>query len=392
MSDEALPEKFGRFRVVDVLGRGAMGVVYRAEDSALGRTVAIKTIALTGAVHERDIHEARFLQEARAAGGIGHPAIITIYDVGREGDTAFIAMELLEGNELRELIRWGTLSPAQAVGIAAAVAEGLAKAHERGVVHRDIKPGNIMLLKDGRVKVMDFGIARLMENAVKTQTGTLLGSPQYMSPEQVAGGGVDHRSDIFSLGVVLYEMLTGAKPFAGEDVTQLLFSIANMPAKPPRHLQPALPPVMDYIVARALKKIPEERYQSAAEQAQDLRESLAEVAASEVAARARSDEGVRTVPNTPAAPRVAPAQVAPQPARPLALSEEQVELRPSPRFDCVEALARLAVLPADASETTSRAGWTVPVAKAKKRLDPTRAKVIAAYAIAAFIALAIILL
>jgi serine/threonine-protein kinase len=388
---EALPEKFGRFRVLDELGRGAMGVVYRAEDAALARTVAIKTIALTGAPHERDMHEARFLQEARAAGGVGHPSIVTIYDVGREGDTAFIAMELLEGHELRELIRWGTLTGAQAIDIAAAVADGLAHAHERGVVHRDIKPGNIMLLKDGRVKLMDFGIARLSENAVKTQTGTLLGSPQYMSPEQIGGQGMDHRSDIFSLGVVLYEMLTGARPFAGEDVTALLFSIANMPAKPPRHLKPSLPPVLDHIVARALKKVPADRYQSAAELACDLRACREEVVAADTVARSESDDGVRTVPNAPPAPHDAPER-APAGAVPLSLSDDQVELRPSPRFDSVEGLARLAVLPADASGTQSREGWTMPVPRMKRRMEPLRVRILAAYGLAALAAVAIILL
>ena len=182
MSEAPLPEKFGRFRVLEELGRGAMGVVYRAHDSALGRTVAIKTIALTGSSKERDTHEKRFLQEARAAGSLSHPAIITIYDVGREGDTAFIAMELLEGRDLRDLIRDVSLVPSKSVAIAAQVAEALAYAHERGIVHRDVKPGNIMVLADGRVKIMDFGIARLHEPTVKTQTGVLLGSPQYMAP------------------------------------------------------------------------------------------------------------------------------------------------------------------------------------------------------------------
>ena len=338
-----------------------MGVVYRAEDSALGRTVAIKTIALTGAAHERDVHEARFLQEARAAGGIGHPAIITIYDVGREGDIAFIAMELLEGNELRDLIRWGTLTPSQAVGIAATVAEGLAYAHERGVVHRDIKPGNIMLLKDGRVKLMDFGIARLVENAVKTQTGTLLGSPQYMSPEQIAGrrAGPSLGHLLARRGALRDAHRRQALRRRGRDRSS---SSRSPTCRPSRRAtsRPTLPPVIDYIVARALKKMPDERYQSAAELAKDLRESLEEVKACEAAARGQADAGVVTVPNTPAAPQLAAAQGAPQPSRPLALSDEQVELRPSPRFDSVEALARLAVLPADATETQSRAGWTVP--------------------------------
>ncbi len=391
MSGE-LPQKLGRFRVVAVLGRGAMGVVYRAEDSALGRTVAIKTIALAGAPHERDVHEARFLQEAKAAGGLSHPAIITIYDVGREGDVAFIAMELLEGHELREMIRWGTVTPGQAVGIVAAVAEGLAFAHERGVVHRDIKPGNIMVLKDGRVKVMDFGIARLAENSVKTQTGTLLGSPQYMSPEQIAATGLDGRSDIFSLGVVLYEMLTGARPFAGEDVTSLLISIANMAAKPPRHLQPALPPVIDQIVARALKKRPEERYQSMAELAADLRACLPEFESSDAAARTSSGMGVSTIPGVAASqPAAATGPAAADVARPLPLAAEPVELRPSPRFDSVEALARLAVLPTDDSQARSRAGWTVPVTQPRRRLDPARMKVLVACGLAFLAAVAIVL-
>jgi eukaryotic-like serine/threonine-protein kinase len=188
---------------------------------------------------------------------VSHPAIVTIYDVGREGDLAFIAMELVEGRELRQIIREGGLAATRALEIAALVADGLAYAHERGVIHRDIKPGNIMVLPDGRVKIMDFGIARLQESDVKTQSGVLLGSPQYMSPEQVAGHRLDGRADVFSLGVVLYEMLTGVKPFDATDLTQLLFWVVNLPHKPPSERNPFLPPVIDYIVARALKKNPE---------------------------------------------------------------------------------------------------------------------------------------
>jgi eukaryotic-like serine/threonine-protein kinase len=376
----ALPEKFGRFKVVDELGRGAMGVVYRAHDSALGRTVAIKTIALTGNAAERDIHEARFLQEARAAGSIGHPAIITIYDVGREGDTAFIAMELLEGRDLRDLIRDVSLMPTRSVAIAAAVAEGLAYAHKRGVVHRDIKPGNIMVLPDGRVKIMDFGIARLIEPTVKTQTGVLLGSPQYMSPEQIVGQPFDHRSDIFSLGLVLYEMLTGAKPFQGEDIPELMFKVANMPATPPSHIAPDLPPVIDYIVARALKKKADERYASASEFAKDLREAAKEVAASEAAGLERSE--ATTVPSA-APPTRAEAGTSPM-AR-----DEPLELRASPRFDSSEGFARLSILPAEADATSSRAGWTVPARRERRGLDPARAAVVVAYLIAFAVAIAI---
>ena len=379
---EAAPVKFGRFQVIDELGRGAMGVVYRANDSALGRTVAIKTIALTGSPAERDIHEARFLQEARAAGSIGHPSIITIYDVGREGDTAFIAMELLEGRDLRDLIRGVSLMPSRSVAIAAAVADGLAYAHERGVVHRDIKPGNIMVLPDGRVKIMDFGIARLHEPTVKTQTGVLLGSPQYMAPEQIVGQPFDHRADIFSLGLVLYEMLTGVKPFQGEDIPELMFKVANMPATPPSHIAPDLPPVIDYIVARALKKKADERYASAAELAKDLREAAAEVAAGEAAGLERAD--AKTAPNS--TPPRQGAGSASAMAR-----EEPLELRASPRFDSAEGLARLSVLPAEADATSSRAGWTVPAKRERRKIDPALMWLVVAYLVALVAAIAIVM-
>lgn len=389
MSGEA-PVQFGRFRVLGELGRGAMGVVYRAEDPALGRAVAIKTITLTGTEDERAHFEARFLQEARAAGGIGHPAIVTIYDVGREGDVAFMAMELLDGRELRDLIRGGSLAPSEAVEIAARVAEALAAAHERGVVHRDVKPGNIMVLADGRVKIMDFGIARLRDPDVKTATGMLLGSPRYMSPEQVSGEHFDHRADIFSLGVVLYEMLTGVTPFSGEDISQLMFQVVNGSFVPPSHVNRALPPVLDYIIARALKKRPDERYGSAEELAADLREAIPEVLAAEEAVRSRAEApGGDTVPDTPGADAAAGGAPTHDPG------DEVVELRPSPRFDCVEGLARLAVLPVDADGTRSRAGFTVSrtlrARGAIRRIDLPFALVVASYVAATVVAAIIVL-
>jgi len=384
------PGQYGRFRVLGELGRGAMGVVYRAEDPALGRAVAIKTITLTGTEEERAHFEARFLQEARAAGGIGHPAIITIYDVGREGDVAFMAMELLEGRELRELIRGGSLAPSEAVEIAARVAEALAAAHERGVVHRDVKPGNIMVLADGRVKIMDFGIARLRDPDVKTATGMLLGSPRYMSPEQVSGEPFDHRADIFSLGVVLYEMLTGVTPFAGDDISQLMFQVVNGAVVPPSHVNRTLPTVLDYIIARALKKAPDERYGSAHEFAADLREAIPDVLAAEAAVRSQAEAaGGDTVPAMPGAHTVAGG------APSLDPGDEVVELRPSPRFDCVEGLARLAVLPVDSDGTRSRAGFTVSRAVrargALRRIDLPFALVVASYVAATVVAAIIVL-
>jgi len=372
----APPQKFGRYTIVRELGRGAMGIVYLAEDSVLTRTVALKMIALTGSDSERDTAEARFRQEARAAGGISHPSIITIYDVGREGDAAFIAMELVEGRELRDLIREGEITASRAIEIAALVAEALAYAHERGVIHRDIKPGNIMVLADGRVKIMDFGIARLTQSSVKTQTGVLLGSPQYMAPEQIIGQPLDHRADIFSLGLVLYEMITGSKPFQGEDIPELTFKVANLPAAPPSHLAPDLPQVIDFIVARALKKRPDERYASAAEMAKDLHNALNEVRVAEAASAERGS--AETIPNTPEGGGLADF------ASGGALREEPIELRASPRFDSSEGLARLAVLPSD-EHSRSRGGWTVPLKREPQRVDRARAAVVLAYA-CAFIA------
>ncbi len=378
MSEDPLPEKFGRFKVLDQLGRGAMGIVYRAHDDMLRRTVAIKTVALTGSSKERDMHEARFLQEARAAGALNHPSIVTIYDVGREGDTAFIAMELVEGKDLRDLIADVTLPPSRSVAIAAAVAEGLAFAHERGIVHRDIKPGNIMVLDDGRVKIMDFGIARLTEPAVKTQTGVLLGSPQYMAPEQIIGQPLDHRADIFSLGLVLYEMLTGTKAFQGGDIPELTFKLANLPAAPPSHLAPDLPPVIDFIVARALKKRPDERYSSATELARDLHAAMKEVQVADAASAERAS--AQTVPD------IAPDEAGDGPS--AMLREEPIELRPSARFDSMEGLARLAVLPSD-EHSRSRAGWTVPLKQEPRRVDRARVVVVLAYAFAFIAAVSI---
>jgi len=262
--------QLARFEILGELGRGAMGVVYRARDPALDRTVAIKTILLPLDPAERKAYESRFLQEARAAGKLGHPAIITIYDVGREGDLAYIAMEILQGVDLRQRLAQGRLSPHEAGSIAMQVADGLAFAHEHGVIHRDIKPANIMLLRGDRVKIMDFGIARLQASDIKTQTGVLLGTPKYMSPEQVAGRPLDERSDIFSLGCVLYEMWTGRPPFTGADISQLMHNIGTATPVAPGRLA-ALPPISDLIVTRALAKDPAARYQKAQELAADLR-------------------------------------------------------------------------------------------------------------------------
>jgi len=263
--------QIGRYRIVSELGRGAMGIVYGAEDHLLSRRVAIKTILLSEDAEERAEYEPRFYQEAKAAGSLNHPNIITIYDIGREGEMAYIAMELLEGEELRSLMLNGRLTLRRALGIAAQVAEGIAFAHERGVIHRDIKPGNVMVLRGDIAKIMDFGIARLRTSDVKTATGMLLGSPKYMSPEQIVGSALDHRSDIFSLGVVIYEMAVGNAPFDGPDLPSLMFAIGMSDPVPPSRANPALPKLLDLILAKALAKKADARYQDARELAADLR-------------------------------------------------------------------------------------------------------------------------
>lgn len=266
----------GRYRILGELGRGAMGVVYRAEDPVLERPLAIKTIFIPADDKERKEYEARFTQEARAAGKLSHPGIVTIYDVGHEGEMVYMTMELLEGTDLAARAASQRLSVREALQIALQIAEALAFAHERGVVHRDIKPPNIMLLAGGRVKIMDFGIARMRSSDLKTQTGLMMGTPRYMSPEQVSGRPVDHRSDIFSLGTVLYEMLTGTKLFAGEDTTEIMYNVSQLRPLPPSRINRQVSPMLDLVVAKALEKSIEERYQDARQFASDLRASLSE--------------------------------------------------------------------------------------------------------------------
>lgn len=264
--------QLGRYEVLGELGQGAMGVVYKAKDPLIDRVVAIKTINLGLAMDEKEEYEGRFYQEAKAAGRLNHPNIVTIYDVGKSGDVAYIAMEFLEGRELRDIMNeGGLLAVDQVLNIAAQVAQGLAYAHEHGIVHRDVKPSNIMVIRDGHVKITDFGIARMASSSVRTQTGMVLGSPKYMSPEQVMGKSIDQRSDIFSLGVMLYEMLTGQAPFNGENVNAIMYQTLNAVPPPPNLLNPAVPEMVNFIVAKALAKGLEDRYQNAQDFAVDLR-------------------------------------------------------------------------------------------------------------------------
>jgi len=271
MSDDTGLKQLGRYRIIGELGSGAMGMVYKAEDPMLNRSVAVKTIIMSDDATERAEYEARFYQEAKATGGLNHPNLIMVHDIGREGDLVYMAMELLDGVELREVMTRGRIPLAQALDIVAQVADGLHYAHEKGIVHRDIKPGNIMIGRNQRAKIMDFGIARMRISDIKTQTGVMLGSPKYMSPEQVAALPADHRSDIFSLGVVLYELATGEAPFSAPDISQYMYQVAIAQAKAPTQIDPALPPMLDLIVAKAMAKEVAQRYQDAAEFATDLR-------------------------------------------------------------------------------------------------------------------------
>ena len=248
-----------------------MGTVYKAVDPLIERTVAIKTINLNLSKEERAEFEERFYREAKSAGRLSHANIVTIYDVGEIDDIAYIAMEYLEGESLREMLDSGVVLPMDMIGkIAARVASALSYAHENQVVHRDIKPANIMITSSRDVKIMDFGIAQI-STASRTQLGTVLGSPKYMAPEQVAGQATDGKTDIFALGVVLYEMLTGTTPFNGDNLSAIMYKILHEDPAPPSALNPRVPAVFDRIVSRALAKRPADRYATAREFALDLK-------------------------------------------------------------------------------------------------------------------------
>jgi eukaryotic-like serine/threonine-protein kinase len=287
----------GRYEILSELGQGAMGTVYKARDPMLDRIVAIKTINLTLPKEELAEYEARFYQEAKAAGGLSHRNIVTIHDIGRSDRVAYMAMEFLEGQELRRLIQSRTpIQVAHALDIAAQVAEGLQFAHDRQIIHRDIKPANIMVLNDGLVKITDFGIARMRNNEVKTMTGMILGSPKYMSPEQVSGKRADTRSDIFSLGVVLYEMLTGTSPFVADNIHGVMYQTMNFNPPAPRTLNPDLPDVLNFIIAKALAKNLDDRYQKAKDLSHDLRQALAALSGESAAPRISAQTGAPADP------------------------------------------------------------------------------------------------
>jgi serine/threonine-protein kinase len=275
------PSTLGRYKVLKELGRGSMGVVYLGKDPTIQRFVAIKTMRLDEIDDSNKLQEvkARFFREAESTGRLSHPNIVTIFDAGEENELGYIAMEMLQGTTLKQWSRKPNLLPLEKViSVMATVAEAMDYAHQQGVVHRDIKPANIMLTADEVVKIMDFGIAK-MATTTKTQTDIVLGTPTYMSPEQIAGRKVDGRSDIFSLAVVMFELLTGRPPFTADNVSALLFAIAHTPHPSAKAIRPDLPPIVKEVMDRALQKDPVHRYRRAGEFAIELRSCLEGLAA-----------------------------------------------------------------------------------------------------------------
>jgi serine/threonine-protein kinase len=311
----------GKYEIRGTLGKGAMGTVYDGYDSVIDRRVAIKTMTKPDPADSEAQEElARFRREAQAAGRLAHPNIVGVYDYGEEGDTAYIVMEYAPGTELKKVLDKGErMPPAEAVRIMQGVLAGLQYSHERGVVHRDIKPGNIILSPDGTVKIADFGIARI-ESSSMTQAGTVLGTPAYMSPEQFMGQTVDARTDIYSAGVMFYQLLTGERPFEGS-MSAIMHKALNTEPPRPSDLSVTAPSALDMVVARAMAKRPEGRYESAAQFADAIRTALSEQPRPAIDPLAGDDATMiahRPAPRA-AAPSPAPAAspapaVAPKPA------------------------------------------------------------------------------
>jgi serine/threonine-protein kinase len=284
----ASPEikRIGRFHITQELGRGTVGSVYLGHDPVIDRSVAIKTFSARLTPGEKKQYEQHFINEARAAGRLSHPGIVTIFEASSEGGTTYIAMEYLRGQELSKIMDHGTrFKPDEVANIMRKVADALHYAHQNGVVHRDIKPANIFILDDKHPKLVDFGIARA-PNRVSDQPqdqdapytmmkgNNLIGTPNYMSPEQALGNPVDARTDVYSLGAVMYEMLAGCKPFKSTDTTQLLQQIAYKNPPAPHEIEPRIPLMLSHIVTKAMSKRTEKRYQDAEQMALDIRRYL----------------------------------------------------------------------------------------------------------------------
>ena len=314
-------DRIGRYKIVRELGRGAMGVVYHAIDPNIGRPVAIKTIHL-GDVRKPEEQERlreRLFREARSAGILSHPGIVTIYDVEQQGDLAYIAMEYVDGPTLDQLLSaQPPLAPDKLFSILAQTAAALDYAHQKGIVHRDIKPANIMIARDGTTKITDFGIAKITASDQLTMTGSIVGTPHYMSPEQVQGQAIDGRSDQFSLAVIAYEALTGEKPYSGEHLTTVVYKIVTEPPPPLHRLNPSLGSAIDTAVGKALSKKPDARYRAC----QDFVDALEKACDATKGWKLMPRGGSLNEPTVAEAPR--PPVTLPRPVRPPRLGDTTV--------------------------------------------------------------------
>jgi len=263
------------YRILEKLGEGGMGEVYLAQDTKLNRRVALKFLPAQLASDEE--FKERFKREAQAAAALNHPNIITIHEVAEYENRPYIAMEYVEGESLKKLITKKDLSINKVINMAMQICEGLSKAHQSGIVHRDVKPQNILIDKDGRVRILDFGLAKLKKDAMLTQPGSTVGTVAYMSPEQAQGMEVDQRSDIFSFGVVLYEMITSQLPFKGEHDAAMIYSIIHETPEPLARYKANVPDELQRMVEKAMEKSPEMRYQHADDLGADLRKLKMEI-------------------------------------------------------------------------------------------------------------------
>jgi serine/threonine-protein kinase len=363
--------RIGRFEISRTLGRGAMGTVYLARDPRIDRQVAVKTLRDPSATPELSAEvEARFHNEARIAGRLEHPNVVTIYEAGREEGVLYIAMEYVDGEPLNQYAASHSPSFAERIELIRQAALALGHAHEKGVLHRDVKPGNILVTRDGQVKVADFGIGKLLAGTGSlTRTGQLVGSPAYMSPEQIRGGALDARSDLFSLGVVLYELLTGVRPFPGNSMTTLVYQILHTEARDPLAAKEELPPLAREIFARLLAKSPEQRPADAAEFSRELARLGRADARRQASANSAPIAGRSAAPATPVPP-VPPATL--PPASPGAASPPARRMVPRAVAAAVALLALAALVallrgrgkstPAGSPAATPGAASAAPVA------------------------------
>jgi len=264
-------KQFGRYQISGMVGKGAMGYVFKAYDPKLDRIVALKTLQWDSKVSElkKDHYYKRFIQEAKITGRLRHPGIVMFYDFGEENNIPYITMEFITGNDLDKMIKDKSLSIDDIKKITTETLEALSYAHAQGIVHRDLKPGNIMISTKNEVKIADFGIAHVDDSDL-TKTGSVVGSPNYMSPEQVKGRKIDNRSDLFSFGITLYYMLTGKKPFSGSNISETIHNVIEVNPKPPSILNDKIPEGWDYIVEKLLEKDREVRYQNCQEVINDI--------------------------------------------------------------------------------------------------------------------------